>query len=168
MVAKAQARHGCRLSLYRAGTGLLVAAGALSVCVAGLHVAIIFLGGPAYRYFGAGERMARMAERGSAEPTVITAVLALVFVSWAAYAFSGAGLFAPLPRLRLVLLLIGLVYTVRGLVVVPQAFFWLSAGAAGVPLRHVVFSAASLVVGCAYLVGTSHAWPVLPAAEVRR
>jgi hypothetical protein len=147
---------------------LLVAAGALSVGVTGLHVAIIFLGGPAYRYFGAGERMARMAERGSSEPTLITAVLVLMFASWAAYAFSGAGLIAPLPRLRLVLLLIGLVYTARGLLVIPQVFFWLSAGAAGVPARHVVFSAASLVVGCAYLVGTSQAWPTLPAAGLGR
>ena len=59
-------------------------------------------------------------------------------------------------------------YTARGLLLIPQAFFWLSAGAAGVPLRHVVFSAASLVVGCAYLVGTSQAWPTLAAAEVGR
>jgi hypothetical protein len=147
----------------RGRTRLLVAAGALSVCVAGLHVAILFLGGPAYRYFGAGERMARMAERGSSEPIIITVVLILMFSSWAVYAFSGAGLIVPLPRLRSVLLLIGLVFTARGLVVIPQAYFWLSAGAAGVPLRHVAFSAASLGVGCAYLLGTFQAWPTLPA-----
>jgi len=149
-----------------AGTRLLVTAGTLSVCVAGLHVAILFLGGPAYRYFGAGERMARMAERGSIEPTFIAAALILIFAAWAAYAFSGAGLIAPLPRLRLVLLLIGLVYAIRGLFVVPQLSFWLSAGAAGVPFRHVLFSAASLAVGCIYLLGTARAWRILPAANV--
>lgn len=142
-----------------------MAAGAFSCCVAVLHVAIIFAGGPAYRYFGAGERMARMAERGSSEPTFITIVLVLIFAIWATYAFAGAGLIARLPRLRTVLLLIGLIYAGRGLAVFPQAYFWFSAGSAGVPLRHVVFSAASLAGGLAYLVGSFRAWPRLVAAE---
>jgi hypothetical protein len=142
-----------------------VAAGALSAGVAALHVAIIVGGGPAYRYFGAGERMARLSERGSSEPTFITSVLVLLFASWAAYAFAGAGLIRPLPRLRTVLLLIGLIYTGRGLVAFPQAYFWLSAGSAGVPFRHLVFSAASLAVGVTYIVGTYQAWPRLVAAE---
>jgi hypothetical protein len=145
-----------------------VVAGALSACVAALHVAIILAGGPAYRYFGAGERMARLADRGSSEPVVITAVLVLIFATWAAYAFAGAGLIAPLPRLRTVLLLIGLIYIGRGLIAFPQAYFWLSAGSAGVPLRHLVFSAASLVVGITYLVGTYQAWPGMAAAEPGR
>lgn len=149
-------------------THLLVAAGALSVGVAALHVAIILAGGPAYRYFGAGERMARMADRGSSEPTFITTVLVLVFASWAAYAFSGAGLISPLPRVRTVLLLIGLIYAGRGLVFFPQAWLWLSAGSAGVPMRHLVFSAASLVIGIAYLAGTFQAWPRIVAAEQGR
>ena len=104
-----------------------------------------------------------MAERGSSEPALVTGVLVVMFATWAAYAFSGAGLVAPLPRLRTVLLLVGLVYTARGLVVVSQAFLWLSAGAAGVPVRHVAFSAASLAIGLAYVVGTVQAWPTLAA-----
>jgi hypothetical protein len=136
--------------------------------VAALHVAIILVGGPAYRYFGAGERLARLADRGSSEPTFITTVLVVMFASWAAYAFAGAGLIAPLPRLRTVLLLIGLIYTARGLVAFPQAYFWLSAGSAGVPFRHLVFSAASLVVGITYLVGTYQAWSGIVASELGR
>jgi hypothetical protein len=132
----------------------LVAAGLLSAGVAALHLAIILIGGPAFRYFGAGERMARLAERGSSEPTFVTIVLILLFASWAAYAFSGAGLIPALPRLRGVLLLIGLVYAGRGLAVLPQAYFWLAAGPAAVPGRHVAFSAASLVIGLTYLAGT--------------
>ena len=142
---------------------LLLAAGALSALVAALHVAIIFAGAPAYRYFGAGERMARLAERGSSEPALVTTVLAFVFAVWGAYAFSGAGLIPRLPRLRTALLLIGLIYAGRGLAVLPQAYFWISAGS--VPLRHVLFSAASLAIGLAYLIGTYRAWPGLTAAE---
>ena len=110
------------------------------------------MGGPAYRYFGAGERMARMAERGVAEPTVITIALVLLFAVWAAYAFSGAGLLRPLPRLRTALLLIGLIYAGRGLALFPQLY--LIATGPGVPARHAVFSAASLAIGVLYLVGT--------------
>jgi len=150
-----------------AGVHLLVAAGVFSAGVSLLHAAIIFAGGPAYRYFGAGERMARMAERGASEPIFITVVLVLIFAIWAAYAFAGAGLIPRLPRLRTVLLLIGLIYAGRGLAAFPQAYFWLSAGSAGVPLRHVAFSAASLAGGLTYLVGTFQAWPRLVAAEQR-
>ena len=35
---------------------ILVLAGWLSVAIAALHVVIVFLGPPAYRYFGAGPR----------------------------------------------------------------------------------------------------------------
>jgi len=51
----------------------LLCAGLLTGAAALLHVAII-VGGPAwYRFFGAGERMARLAARGSAYPTLVTA-----------------------------------------------------------------------------------------------
>ena len=112
-------------------------------------------GGPAYRYFGAGERMARMAERGVPEPTVITSVLVALFATWAAYAFSGAGLVRPLPRLRTGLLLIGLIYAGRGLALLPQAY--LIATGPGVPVRHAVFSAVSLGIGLLYVFGTAKA-----------
>ena len=152
----------------RPGRDLLLAAGMLSGCVAVLHVAIMLYGGNSYRYFGAGERMARMAERGSSEPAVITTTLVLLFGAWAAYAFSGAGVIAPLPWLRSSLPMIGFVYTARGLVVIPQVFLWLSVGSAGVPLRHLVFSTASLVVGATYVAGTYLAWRTLPLAHVGR
>jgi hypothetical protein len=118
-------------------------------------------GGNAYRYFGAGERMARMAERGAPEPVIITTVIVLLFSAWAAYAFAGAGVLAPLPWLRAALPIIGLVYTARGLVLIPQIFLWLSAGSAGVPLRHLAFSAVSLFVGAIHVAGTRLAWRTL-------
>ena len=142
-----------------------MAAGILSAGVAALHAAILFMGGPAYRYFGAGERMARLAEHGSSEPTFITTVLVLLFASWAAYAFSGAGLVPALPRLQTVLLLIGLIYAGRGLAVLPQAYLRLAGGEAAVPLRHLAFSVASLVTGMAYLVGTVRAYSTPDAPD---
>ena len=137
---------------------LLKLAGVSSACVAALHVLIIFVGAAAYRYFGAGEPMARLAEQGSPRPGMITAGLTVVFGVWAAYAFSGAGLLRRLPLLRTSLISIGLIYTLRGLLFGPQLVWFISGHRAAVPPRQLVFSAATLLTGLAYLAGTRAAW----------
>lgn len=89
-------------------------AGALSFFASLLHLAIIF-GGPSwYRFFGAGERMASLAAKGSPEPMLITLFIAAVLAIWGAYAWSAAGVLPQLPFLKLVLILITCVYLVRG------------------------------------------------------
>ncbi|PKG83521.1 hypothetical protein CXF85_10985 [Colwellia sp. 75C3] len=93
----------------------LIIAGGLSAVAALLHLGCIYFGASWYRFFGAGEQMALMAEQGSYQPTVITLGIFSVLAIWAAYAFSAAGLIVRLPLLRLVLSLITLVYLVRGL-----------------------------------------------------
>lgn len=84
-----------------------------------MHIAII-VGGPAwYRFFGAGENMARMAERSEVYPTMVTLAIAAVLAIWAAYAFSGAGLLPRLPLLRTALIIIAAIYLLRGIAFVP-------------------------------------------------
>ena len=84
-----------------------------------LHVAII-LGGPDwYRFFGAGERMARQAALGSPYPTIITAGIAAVLAVWSLYGLSGADVIRQLPMLRLALVLIAAVYLLRGVLGIP-------------------------------------------------
>lgn len=63
----------------RADVSVLRAAGVLSASVALLHLVVIFVGAPAYRYFGAGAEMARLDERGSPMPAVVSAGLTLLF-----------------------------------------------------------------------------------------
>lgn len=140
---------------------MLKSAGALSASVGLLHLVIIFIGAPAYRYFGAGERMARMDERGSWAPAVITLGLATVFALWSAYAFSGAGVGRRLPLLRTSLILIGSVYTLRGLLLGPQLVWFFSGYRTAVPPRQLVFSSVSLLIGLSYLIGVSAAWAFL-------
>ena len=91
----------------------LLAGGVLSLAASLLHAACI-VGGPSwYRFFGAGEGMARAAERGSVRPALITALIAGILASWAVYAFSGAGVVGRLPLLRTALVAICLVYLLR-------------------------------------------------------
>jgi putative oxidoreductase len=98
--------------------------GALLTGVASLlHLCIIFGGPDWYRFFGAGERMARLSARGSAYPTVITAGIALILGLWALYGLSGAGVIRRLPLLRPALVLIACVYCARGTLGIPLVLF---------------------------------------------
>ncbi len=148
--------------MIRNSNAWLIAGGILSLVAAALHVAIIF-GGPVwYRFFGAGERMARAAAKGSPMPTRVTLAIAAVLVLWAAYAFSGAGLIGKLPLLRLGLIVISAIYLLRGLVL----FAMLALRPAQVDAFWVWSSLIVLVYGMAYAVGTWTSWPLLSKAPV--
>src|SRR5712692_7256575 len=99
------------------GRALLIFAAVLSFLIAAVHLVVIFVGAPAYLYFGAAD-LARMAEVGSPVAALLTLALAAAFIVFALYALSGAGVVRRLPLLTLGLALIGVVYTLRGLVVI--------------------------------------------------
>jgi len=134
----------------------LIAGGTLSALAALLHVAIIIGGPDWYRFFGAGEEMARAAERGMARPAILTVGIATILGIWSLYAFSGAGLIRRLPLLRTGLLAISAVYLVRALAPLPIALL--------APERLTAFllwsSLIVLVYGLAYAIGTWRAWPI--------
>ena len=140
-----------------AGRRWLIAAGVLSALAALLHLCVIVGGPDWYRFFGAGEAMARAAARGSATPAVITLVIALILGVWALYAFSGAGVVRRLPLLRTGLVVISAIYLLRVAVLVPTVFL----KPAMVNAFLVWSSLAVLVYGFAYAVGTWTAWPRL-------
>jgi hypothetical protein len=135
----------------------LISGGMLSAIAALAHIAIIIGGPDWYRFFGAGEGMARAAAQGRMMPALITLGIATMLAIWAAYAFSGAGLIVRLPLLRTALVIISSIYLVRALAVVPFLFtpteqssaFWIWS------------SAIVLIYGLAYAIGTWRAWPEL-------
>ncbi|MEJ7576313.1 MAG: hypothetical protein WKF74_04845 [Pyrinomonadaceae bacterium] len=147
-----------------AGNQWLKLGGILSFAIALLHLIIIFVGAPAYRYFGAGEDMAMAAESGSAFPAVLTLVLVIIFAIWGLYALSGTGVIRRLPLIRIALILIGAIYTLRG-VAVFQQIFQIVASSAQVEAREIVFSLVSLGIGLAYLIGTVKNWRILGAGN---
>ena len=136
---------------------ILITGGVLSAAASVLHLAVI-IGGPSwYRFFGAGEGMARMAERGDWRAAAITVGIAGVLALWAAYAFSGAGLIARLPLLRTGLVVISAIYLVRGLLLIPALLI----NQGGVQPFILWSSLIVLVYGLAYAIGTWIAWPGL-------
>lgn len=126
-----------------------------------LHLAMI-LGGPEwYRFFGAGERMARLAARGSSYPTLITAGIAAILGVWTLYALSGAGIIRRLPLLRLALVLIAAIYLARGVLGVSVVLLVEDPYINELRTRMtfmVVSSAICAVLGLCYAVGAAGVW----------
>ena len=135
----------------------LIAGGVLSALAALLHLAVIAGGPDWYRFVGAGEEMARMAEQGSIRPTLITLAITALLAIWSAYAFAGAGLLRRLPLMRTALLAITAVYLLRGLALVPLAGLRPDL----VTPFDVWSSLIVLVYGLTHAIGTWRAWPVL-------
>lgn len=140
-----------------AGSGWLVASGWMSVTASLLHVACIIGGLDWYRFLGAGEEMARAAERGLWMPAILTMIIASILAGWAIYAFSAAGKIIRIPLARTALVLISGVLLLRAVMVfIPS--LW-------APEQSMAFriwsSAIVFVLGIAFTLGTWRAWPVL-------
>ncbi len=138
----------------------LVAGGILSALAVILHLAVIAGGPDWYRFVGAGEEMAQMAERGLLRPALITIAIATILAIWSAYAFAGAGLIPRLPLMRTALVAITAVYLLRGLALVPLALL----RPALVDSFALWSSLIVLAYGIVHAVGTYRAWPALAAA----
>lgn len=133
----------------------LIFGAVLSAVASGLHIGCVVFGPSWYRFFGAGERMVRLAAAGSPYATIATIGIAAVLASWSLYALSGAGIIPGLPLERVALCVITGIYLLRGLVGIMLAMvdrhprrsaFWLWS------------SLICLVIGGTYLVGTRQAW----------
>ncbi len=136
----------------------LIAGGWISLAAAVLHIACIVGGPDWYRFFGAGEPIARAAERGSWGPPLMTLGIASILAIWAAYAFAGAGLLPRLPLMRTALVAISTIYLARGLIILYPPLLRRSDLSAAFMLWS---SLIVLAIGIAYAVGTWRAWPSL-------
>lgn len=136
--------------------------GALLSAVAALaHLGCILFGGNWYRFFGAGEQMAKLAEAGESYPTQVTSVLVCILSVWTIYGLSGANVITKLPLVRTALVIISSIYIFRGLafILIMPMFpensmaFWL------------VSSAICLSIGMLYAIGSYQSWARLSAKQ---
>ena len=125
------------------------------------HLGCIVFGGDWYRFFGAGEQMALMAEKGLLYPTIFTSVIVVVLSTWGLYALSGAGVIKRLPLTKLALILISSIFILRGVSFVglmplfPEnsMTFWL------------VSSGICLFIGVLFITGTWQQWQWLSTPQ---
>ena len=135
----------------------LLAAALCCFTAALAHLGCIVFGGDWYRFFGAGEQMAQMAEQGLWYPTIVTSVIVLVLFVCALYGLSGAGTIKPLPLTKLALILISSIFLLRGVSFVglmplfPEnsLTFWL------------ISSGICLFIGGLFALGSWQQWSVL-------
>jgi hypothetical protein len=143
------------------GDRFLLVGGGLTGVASLLHVAII-LGGPDwYRFFGAGERMAQLAARGSIHPTIITSGIAVILGVWTLYALSGARAIRRLPFLRLALVLIAAIYLIRGTLGIPVVLLADDPYTNQLKVRMtfmVLSSAICICIGLCYAAGAAVVW----------
>lgn len=133
---------------------LLVIGGAFSASAALSHFACIFVGAPAFRALGAGEKISRLAERGHWYPRLVALAIGAVLSACAVYALSAAGLLPRFPLLRTVLSIYAAGLFLRAVAfpilkpVFPEnstTFWWVS-------------SAACLCVASVHVAGLSQIW----------
>ena len=136
---------------------VLIVAGTLSAVAAILHLGCIYFGASWYRFFGAGEQMALLSEQGSIQPILVTSGIVLVLSIWSMYAFSAAGVIFKLPLIRLALVLITLIYLVRGI----AGFFLVSSPMGRSPDFWIWSSMICLIFGIIHLIGLKQEWTKL-------
>ncbi|GLX78471.1 hypothetical protein tinsulaeT_18110 [Thalassotalea insulae] len=137
----------------------LIIAAMLSFIASLLHVMIIFGGASWYRFFGAGERMAKLAESGSYYPMIITLAIALMLFLWGLYALSAAGVIVRFPLIKWVLCAITAVYLLRGVIGLIAPFI---SRHPAIMENSVTFWLSSSIICCLfgvfYLLGTIYYW----------
>ena len=94
---------------------IFVTAALLNFAAAAMHLAVIFGGANWYRFFGAGERMAQMAEAGEAYPTILTSGIVAVLTLWGLYALQAGSHIGFLPWVTPAFWAITGIYTARAL-----------------------------------------------------
>lgn len=106
--------------------------------------------------------MARLAEAGSARPTLVTLTIAVILFIWGLYALSGAGVVFRLPLLRTALAAITFIYLARGFAGLILPFI---SNHPAIAQNSVTFWLVSSIICCVYgllyLLGTINSWEQL-------
>jgi len=141
---------------------LLIIAGALS-CAVALFQLVITFSIPWSLYFGAPRKIV------SNPPLLYVSgvVAALFFLVFGLYALSGAGAIRRMPLVRTGLIMVTVLYVLRGLLLVPEVLAYMYNPHASMVIPHQALwsSVVSLVIGIVYLVGIMACWKEMPKKE---
>lgn len=117
-------------------------------------------------YFGAPESLTQNPNALIITSIIIGTILAL----FGLYALSGAGKFVKLPWLKQILLCIGVIFLLRGLLLLPELLVVFNVIESPIPVapRFIYFSIGALIIGLVFIKGTTGEWRVLSAASMNK
>ena len=142
------------------GRRLLTACALADFALALLHVVCLFTGEATARFFTAPPVVMELIRTGSWLIVPVCLAIVAVLGAFGLYAWAGAGRIRRLPWLRGGLAAAGVIFTLRGLALFPQALAMLRHP--GVfPWQAPVFSLVSLALGLAHLAGARRRWRAL-------
>lgn len=132
----------------------LIAASVGNAFAALLHIGCIYFGAAWYRFFGAGEAMAMLAEQGNIRPTVITTFIVIVLSVFTLYSLSGAQVIGRIFLLKTALVGITSVFLIRGV----GGFFMMNQITEQGATFWFWSSIICLLLGFFHLIGTLQVW----------
>ncbi len=142
------------------GVRLLATCAFVDLALALVHVACIFAGEATARFFTAPRYVLELIRSGSLLIIPIVLFIVAALGTFGLYAWSAAGRMRRLPLLRTGLVAVGVLFTLRGLALIPQVATMLRYP--GVfPWQVPVFSLVSLALGLAHLAGARQRWAAL-------
>lgn len=133
----------------------LALAGVLTLLIA-LFQALIGFSPSLSLYFGAPKALVI-----NSHLLIVVSMLVAAFLAiFGCYAIAGAGLMRPLPWLRPMLVVISILFLLRGLLVIPELLVVLDVIDASIPVapRFILFSLGSLLMGWVYSSGVLNGW----------
>ena len=147
-------------SSQNCGNRILAACALADFALALVHVVCIFTGEATARFFTAPRPVLEMIRSGSWLIVPVCLAIVAVLATFGLYAWSAAGRMRRLPWLRVGLVAIGTLYTLRGLALIPQTIAMLKFPGA-FPWQVPVFSFVALALGLAHLAGARLRWSAL-------
>ena len=148
------------------GTRLLATCAFADFALALLHVVCIFTGEATARFFTAPRPVLELIRTGSWLIIPVCLVIVAVLGTFGLYAWAAAGRMRRLPASRAGLVIVGALYTLRGMALIPQAVVMVRHP--GVfPWQTPVFSLVALVLGLAHLAGARARWAALAPLDNR-
>lgn len=148
------------------GTRLLSACALADLVLALVHVACIFAGEATARFFTAPRPVLELIRSGSWLIVPVCLAIVAVLGAFGLYAWSAAGKMRRLPWLRGGIVTVGVIFTLRGLLLIPQAAVMLHHPGA-FPWQVPVFSLVALALGLAHLAGARVRWAALAPLDNR-
>lgn len=123
--------------------------GYIYIVIALMHFVGLIWADQMYEYTGVGDNMRRNALINPHLPTLITIIVSVFFFIFGLYGLSGAKVIRRLPKLKLGIITIALIYLGRGTIgsVIniwfETSFIW----------YHLLFSVCAFIIGLLYLIG---------------